>query len=224
MGSITALEEAAQLGMTQQHELTYGYYRKADGWITVSPATELEELTYGRDGWKLLHEYGRIEMGNEYAADHPLERLFQLGGAKELPKDQIIKMGLHINSPLVPVCAKRLDQFHKRHVPTCWKGAKPVKFPQLKNPPKALVCTFGCGRENLPTEEAKQQHESVAHKEERSDIRMGETLANSLTQGIAGLTGSGQPYTCPHCKAGFDAIGPFATHVQGEEAKNAVKV
>ena len=65
---------------------TYGYYRQPNGWITVSPVTQLEEVAYIRDGWQSLPRYGRVEMTTEYMADHPLEPLFMAGGAKELFK------------------------------------------------------------------------------------------------------------------------------------------
>ena len=220
---VTATEDAAKLNVPDQLDLTYAYYRQPNGWITVSPGTELEELWYRKEGWEPLPEYGRLEMGNEYAANHPLERLFMLGGAKELPVDQIIKMGLHLNSPLVPVCERRLDQHHKRHAAACWVGAKPVEFPQLKNPPKALECRF-CDRNNLPTEQARDQHEGVAHKEEKGEIRMGETLAGSLVEGLReGQTPvpSIHPYICGACSAGFDESGPFLKHV--EEERDAIK-
>ncbi len=127
---------------TRQLDSTYGYYRQDDGWITVSLATDLEETVFRRKGWEPLKQYGRVEMAGSYAVNHPLEALFQAGGAKELPVDQIIEMGLHLSKPLIPVCGQRLDQYHKRHSGDCWEGAEPVEFPQLENPPDAVKCTF----------------------------------------------------------------------------------
>src|SRR3990167_4689408 len=106
---------------------SYGYYRQPNGWITVSPAAELDELHYRRKGWEPLTQYGRIEMTAEYAADHPLEALFMKGGAKELCREQIIESALHLNPPLIPACGKALDQYHKRHTELCWRDAQRVE-------------------------------------------------------------------------------------------------
>src|SRR3989304_5798911 len=92
---------------------TYGYYRQPNGWITVSPATDLEELSYRKEGWEPLTQYGRVEMTTEYIADHPFEGLFQAGGAKELPLQQVIEMSFVMTPPLVPTCNMRVNQNHK---------------------------------------------------------------------------------------------------------------
>lgn len=167
-------------------QLTYGYYRQPNGWITVSPNTALEELKYRREGWEPLAEYGSVEMATEYMVDHPLEVLFMNGGAKELPREQIIGMALHLNPPLIPVCRMPLHQNHKRHDATCWQGAEAVEFPQLNGDiPAGFDCRF-CDRPLFPTEQARRQHEGVSHKQEKGEIRTGETLANSLIEGLQG--------------------------------------
>ena len=179
-----AIEEAQSIAPVKIRP-SYGYYRQPNGWITVSPAADLDELHYTRRGWTRLGKYGRIEMSTEYAADHPLEALFMLGGAKELSREQIIQSGLHLNPPLIPQCRKPLSQYHPRHTQVCMEDAVPVHFPQIK--PEDLVpypCRF-CER-SLPTEEARNQHESVAHKEERGELRGGEAIASALIKGFGG--------------------------------------
>lgn len=226
MTQMTALEHAAQAGVTKQAKPTYGYYRQPNGWITVSPATDLEELKYRREGWEALTRYGRIEMSTEYAADHPLEALFMFGGAHELSVEQIIESALHLNPPLVPRCRQPLNQFHKRHTAPCWQGAEAVSFPQLESPPPGLNCRF-CDRV-LPTEEARSQHESVMHQKEKAEIRSGEALATSLVQGLRtggvlnevppqaneGKPPTSQPYVCGHCRLGFNHPMRLAKHVK----------
>lgn len=172
---------------------TYGYYRQPNGWITVSPVTALEELNYRRDGWEPLPQYGRVEMNSEYAADHPLEQLFMFGGAHELPLEQVIQQGLYMYRPLVPTCRQALSQDHKRHNDTCFVGAKPVVFPQLADATDLgpFACRF-CDAEK-PTVEARDQHETVAHKEEKGDVRTGEALASALVKGLSASGAIAQP-------------------------------
>ena len=175
-----------ETGEIKRVKATYGYYRQPDGWITVSPMADLDELHYRKRGWEPLSQYGRIELTTEYAADHPLEALFIQGGAHELSVDQIIKSALHLTRPLIPVCRQPLNQFHPTHKATCWQGAQPVEFPQLQGViPDPVACRF-CDRSQFPTEEARDQHETVSHKEEKGDIRTGQTLADALIKGLNG--------------------------------------
>lgn len=222
MTDATALEEATRRNPAPQP--AYGYYRQTNGWITVSPATDLDELKYRREGWEALTQYGRVEMASEYAADHPLETLFMMGGAKELPAEQIIQMALHLNPPLVPTCRRRLDQNHRRHTGACWQDAQPVSFPQLSDWPAPLYCTF-CNRE-FPTPEAKEQHEGVAHKDEKGDIRTGEVLAEALVKGLKGSeaepsAASADPYLCGRCNEGFNHPIKLAQHFKNNHKEEA---
>ena len=162
----------------------YGYYRQPNGWIKPAVTTALEELSYRREGWVPLPQYGKFDMVTGYAADHPLELLFMNGGAKELCEEQIRQQGLYMKPPVIPVCHQALTQFHRRHTPSCWVGAKPVEFPQIAHMTNLgpFECRF-CGVAK-PTLEARSQHESVTHKEEKGDIRTGETLAAGLVEGL----------------------------------------
>jgi len=164
---------------------TYGYYRQPDGWITVSPITRLEKLRYVEQGWTSLDQYGAFDM-NAYTANHPFEGLFMFGGAKEMPAEQVLQMGLYINPPLVPRCRQHLTQFHRSHRAGCWSGAAPVEFPQLANLPKERIGPFVCDfcKRKMPTVEAREQHQSVAHTEPLGDVRTGTSLGKALAEAM----------------------------------------
>lgn len=198
---------------------TYGYYRQPNGWITVSPATELEELAYLREGWKSLPQYGRVEMTGSYMAEHPLEPLFMAGGAKELPIQQVIEQGMYMNPPLVPSCKTRVNQLHKAHRLSCWIDAQPVIFPQLEatDAPRAFVCTV-CSRE-LPTLKARDQHESVAHQPEKSAIRTGDTLAAAMIKGLSASSQAATPLHTPETTEGTANILAELARLRAELAE-----
>ena len=166
---------------------TWGYYRKPGGWVAASPATALDELTRRRRGWTPLPRYGVFEMGTPYSASHPLEVLFLRGGAGELCDDQV--RSLCTDWPKAPACGQALSPTHKHHDYTCINDARPVVFPQLEHITDIgpYECRFGCGRQ-LPTTEARDQHEGVVHKPEKSDERTGESLAAALLKGFGGKT------------------------------------
>ena len=171
---------------TKPAKPTFGYYRRADGWITASPATDTDELRYRRDGWEPLRKYGKFEMSTPYMASNPLEPLFMRGGAGELPVEQILQLGLALHPPEVPGCGLALGQHHKHHDEPICGNTHRVQFPQLTGEPQSYSCPFGCGRE-LPTAEARDQHTAVMHAPEKSDQRTGEALAKALAEAL--LTG-----------------------------------
>lgn len=172
---------SADLAVQRRIRPTYGYYRKSDGWIAPAVITRLERLRHIEQGWQHLEQYGSFDM-SPYVANHTLEGLFMFGGAKELSVDQIIKMGFHLNPPIVPVCRQHMTQFHRAHTPECWRGARPVEFPQLAGvAPERLrphPCEF-CERVS-PTPEAKRQHQQVAHKDELNNLQAGRSLATAI--------------------------------------------
>lgn len=180
-----AVAEAEHQGIPRI-KATYGYYRQPNGWITLSPAADLDELKYIRRGWTPLRQYGRVEMTSPYAVDHPLEALFMAGGVRELPREQVIMQALHLNSLMIPGCNKPLSQFHKRHTAACMANAYELTFPQLgPGDMKSYQCRF-CDRDPFSTEKAQLQHEGVAHKEEKGDISTGNALAEALVKGLRG--------------------------------------
>ena len=188
---ITRVAEQAASVLDGRIRPTHGYYRQPNKWIKPAVTTALEELKYRREGWEPLPQYGRFDMNNAYAADHPLELLLINGGAKELCEDQIRQQGLHLHPPIVPTCRRALTQNHPLHNPVCWIGAEPVKLPQLESMKdlEPFICRF-CDRQSA-TDQGREQHESVMHRAEKGNIRTGETLATSLTKGLAGQ-GKGQ--------------------------------
>ena len=159
-----ALQAATALSLGQENPKvrpTYGYYRQPNGWITLSPAMNTDELRYRRNGWTPLRQYGNVEMTTPYMANHPLEPLFMQGGAFELPEDQIREQGLYMNPQLIPTCRTPLNQDHKHHEYACMERAKPVVFPQLARmkdlgPFKCTICD-----RVLPTIESREQHTNV---------------------------------------------------------------
>lgn len=165
---------------------THMYYRQPNGWITVQAATMIERAKFSDRGWTPLMEYPVFDMAHVWCADNPLATLFQFGGAKELPLDQIIEMGFYYNPPVAPACRMAITERHN-HSRECYRGAKPVVFPQLEGVgiEGPFQCRF-CDRAPHPTAKARAQHEEVAHKDERASIRTGETLADHLVQGLRG--------------------------------------
>lgn len=158
---------------------TFGYYRQPNGWITISPTTRLERIKYIEEGWEHLEKYGAFDM-TPYVTNHPLEMLIMFGGTEELLPEQIIQQGLHADPPLIPTCNQHINQFHKGHGSACWVGARKVRFPQLKEMDNLgpFPCNF-CNRQ-LPTVEAREQHQSVAHKEQVGDLRTGRSLGDAI--------------------------------------------
>jgi hypothetical protein len=165
---------------------THMYYRQPNGWITVEAGTVIERAKFAERGWTPLRDYPMFDMGHVWCADNPLATLFQFGGAKELPLDQIIAMGFYYNPPTAPVCRQPQTERHN-HTRDCYQGAQPVHFPQLEGVQidGPFPCHF-CDRMPLPTIQGLRQHEEVAHKAEQQSIRSGETLASSLIEGFGG--------------------------------------
>ena len=203
---------------------THIYYRQPNGWITFGAATMIERAKFQAEGWQPLTDYPSFDFANVWASDNPHVTLFQFGGAKEMPLDQIIAHGYHFWPPLVPTCRQPRTEKHS-HSRACYIGARPVEFPQLEGMelPERPVCRF-CGRDTLATMEARDQHERVAHKDEIGNVRTGEVLAENLVKGLRGgnqaetpLSTSGEPYVCGFCMAGFSNLVAFGKHVQEEQ-------
>lgn len=170
----------------------FGYYRKPDGDITVSVVSEMEELHYRREGWETLPQYGRFDMTTEWMANHPFEALFMRGGATEMTVHQVIEHGFHIKAPEVPGCGKLIDQNHPRHRPACWALRYKVSFPQLEGSgAKAWECQF-CNQVRA-TKEGLDNHMEVAHREERGELRTGQSLAEAIVRGLKDNTPAVEP-------------------------------
>lgn len=171
----------AQMAVERRIQPTYGYYRQSNGWITVSPITRLERVRYIEEGWTHLQQYGAFDM-SPYVAAHPFEALFMFGGVEEMPVEQVIQTGLYLDPPLLPRCRQHLTQFHRGHGPGCWMGATRVVFPQLAKADPSLIGPFLCDfcDRQMATIQAREQHQSVAHKELLNNLRAGRSLAEAL--------------------------------------------
>jgi hypothetical protein len=199
----------------QRIQPTFGYYRQPNGWVTVSPNTRLERLKYTEQGWTYLEAYGAFDMGG-YSVNHPLEGLFMFGGAKELPVEQVLQMGLYIDPPRVPRCRQHLTQYHRAHVAECWRGAQKVEFPQMADVPKELIGPFICDfcKRKMPTKDALAQHQGVAHKEPLGNIQLGQSLGDTL----GGILGKFREAPAP-AVVGNEALLQRIAELEAEQAK-----
>ena len=186
------------------------YYRQPNGWITAEAATFIERAKFSERGWTPLPQYGRFDMAHVWAADNPLATLFQFGGAKELPVEQVVQMGFYYNPPVVPTCGLAVTERHN-HMRECYIGARPVVFPQLQGldiegPFPCRFCELE-GRGPLPTREAQRNHESVAHKLELGSVRTGEALGEKIVEGLQTQQPLGAPVEDLDPLAVFAAAG-----------------
>lgn len=168
----------------------FGYYRQSNGYITVSQISDMERLRYMEEGWVWLREYGTFDMTSDYTASNPFELLFMMGGAGEMPAEQVIELGFNIHPPMIPRCKQGINQYHKGHKRSCFPRV-PVKFPQVESS-ESFPCRFdNCNRSQadqaFPTEVGRSQHESVMHKDEIGNIKTGEVLSEGIVRGLAQL-------------------------------------
>lgn len=171
----------------------FGYYRQPNGDITVSQISPMERMAYIEDGWEWLRQYGTFDMTSEYAANHPYELLFMLGGAKEMPESQVVEMGFNIHPPKIPTCKMALTGRHKRHSANCTPYIS-VVFPQVTSvtpyPCSFDDCTRATPEGAFSNKKALAQHESVMHKEAIGITRTGEVLGDSIIRGLANIMGN----------------------------------
>lgn len=178
-------DPVSSMAKQQNIQPTYGYYRQPNGWITVSPITTFERVKYIGEGWTHLNQYGAFDV-SPYVINHPFEALFMFGGVQEMCADQVIRTGLYLDPPLVPTCRQQLTQYHRGHNPACWLGAKRVQFPQLANVDTSELGPFPCAfcERQMATIEAREQHQSVAHKEALGSLQTGRSLGVSLAEAL----------------------------------------
>jgi len=172
------------------------------GEIVACDASDMELMKKIRRGWQVLTDYGQFG-SCAYYMDHPFEPLFQAGGARELSINQLLDLGYHLHPPLVPTCEQHVgaSKDHLTHLGRpgagsakaqgCWRGARPVYFPQLKDvslPEAPELCEY-CGRDDLPTERALRQHQDVMHADRKQQQDLGSAIVSGLQQ--TGLTNGG---------------------------------
>ena len=166
----------------------YVYYRLTDGWIAAGDWSGLEESKKLRRGYQALHQYGYHDF-NAYYVEHPFEPLFQSGDAEAMPVAQVVANGFHLNPPLVPTCGRQTGRKgHLAHRATCWRGAKPVEFPQLEglDLPGVQTCEY-CGVDHFPTPQALKQHITVMHNDHKDQ----ESIVAGIVGGLKQVTGQG---------------------------------
>ncbi|HYW86407.1 MAG TPA: hypothetical protein VFB50_01450 [Chloroflexota bacterium] len=171
------------------------YCRMPSGEVVACDASDMELMKKIRRGWQVLGDYGQFG-SSAYYMDHPYEALFQAGGARELSVQQIVDLGYHLHPPLVPTCERHVGDAkdHLTHrgavgagsakAQGCWRGARPVYFPQLATaslPEPPGECEY-CGRDDLPTERALRQHQSVMHADRKQQQDLGAAIVNGLQE------------------------------------------
>ena len=161
--------------------------------VVACDASPMELMKKVNRGWQVLPDYGQFG-SSAYYMDHPYEPLFQAGGARELSAQQVIDLGYHLRPPMVPTCERHVGDAkdHLAHngrpgagsakAQGCWRGARPVYFPQLAGlslPEAPGACEY-CGRDDLPTERALLQHQSVMHDDRRQQQQLGQAIVSGL--------------------------------------------
>lgn len=132
------LQQASPLASTKGR---HGYYRKANGWISIGSLTPANRDHYEQKGFTYLVRYGQFRndgditgRGSATEKDargapwnpvlEPWRMFFQKGGAKEFPVEQIIAYHWHLRPPYREVTFPQLkgiaitDYF----CPECDKG------------------------------------------------------------------------------------------------------
>lgn len=118
----------------------HGYYRKLNGWICVGPTTPSNRADFEYKGFTFLPQYGEFANGTNEAraqakavddrgnpwnpAVEQWRLIFQRGGAKEFPIDQIIAFRWHLRPPYREVAFPQLDgvAIINYPCPECEKG------------------------------------------------------------------------------------------------------
>lgn len=202
---------------------THGYFRnRKNGYITIYEINAHARLRATEQrGWDYLKDYGGFPLMPAHN-DDPHEVLFLRGGAKEMTVAQIEECGYHYHPPLLPTCGLQLGQRHREHKDACYRGAKPVVFPQLADRvyPEKPVCEHGCGENRWFTSTAaRDQHYRVMHEKELSEQAQGRALAAGVREALvsvqtATIQSSGiKPFVCGQCEYENTDPNEFVTHL-----------
>jgi hypothetical protein len=164
------------------------------GEIQAVDASPMELMKKINRGIVVLNDYGQFG-SSAYYMDHPFEPLFQAGGAREMAVAQIVELGYHLRPPLVPTCERHVGDAkeHLTHsgapgagsakAQGCWRGARPVHFPQLEGRSQLFAapdeCEY-CGRDDFATARSLKQHQDVMHNDRRQQQQLGEAIVNGL--------------------------------------------
>lgn len=202
---------------------THMYWRKDDGRITVGYTDDMTQLRNLKNQWVPLPQYGAFQLTAQFS-DHPFETLFIRGGAKELPREQIMEQGFDHSPPLVPTCGLAAGEplpsgRRHAHSAVCWVKAKGVKFPQLRGTQVAAEpyrCQFCSGK--YPTPEAVDQHTQVMHADRLQARDFRDAITTSMDRGFARVQRpmghSAGDYACGRCGDGFASPVELTRHLK----------
>ena len=114
----------------------HGYYRKRNGWIVTAPTGKGNKEDFEYMGHEFLPRYGQFKNVNDVTHEvdingapwnsfaEPWRVIFQRGGAKEFPIDQIVAYHWHIKPPYRQVEFPQLGgvEIHDLFCPECENG------------------------------------------------------------------------------------------------------
>ena len=195
VGSFSA-EMASQIGvvvgrLVNKGQLTHAYYSKPNGDITIGPSHWMMEAQLERrkprDRWTRLKTDLSPDSAPippfdiyDYTLERPFENLAIWGKLALVPRKQVLELGLHKRPDLlVPVCGMGLSPFHFAHTDACFVGAQPYRWTQMHPEDYAEIaeCQY-CGQ-TMPTEQARQFHIRIMHKEDWQHEAMGKAIVDA---------------------------------------------
>ena len=112
----------------------HGYYRRPDGWIITGGIWSTFRRDFEFKGCQFLPQYGAFTIDSVWGtpnkdarsmpfntAAEPWRIIFQKGGAKEFPVEQIIGFRWHINAPYAEVTFPQMEgiEVHDLWCPEC---------------------------------------------------------------------------------------------------------
>lgn len=206
------LVEIPRLAETPLRNLKGGehiYYRQPNGWVTSGDGHKTSVSNYQEGdpiyggGWVPLKKYGSF-VHDELSINHPYDHLFRMGGAKEMPLQQLMEEGWAYRDYFV--------------------DGKKVEFPQLAGVtlPKLERCHH-CGRTG--THDQIANHEEVQHQKDLAPQKMAEALGQALKGESTDLMVENTPqppnlpFICGVCGQGFTGHMAIARHAKGEHPK-----
>jgi len=111
----------------------WGYYRKRNGWIIQGPTTPTNRSDMEYMGHTFLPQYGQFQLGTREATSQPKaidangvpwnpameswRLIFQRGGAREFPIDQIVAYQWHIRPPYREVTFPQMQDVEVFDIP-----------------------------------------------------------------------------------------------------------
>lgn len=149
----------------------YVYRRDKSGWIYAGPSAAGDQQRFLTLGSTFLPQYGEHE-SDVSVLGHEYDMLFRLGGAKEMPAEQVIALGFGAKAPVVDG-------------EPLWKDSPLEAFPQLAGVqiPPLRSCKY-CPRE-LWDDTQERNHVSVMHADRISAFEQANAIADGMRQAVA---------------------------------------